>query len=84
MTSKQTIDTKNDKNTKFIELAQKRVQGALDKLRLIGNLSDKKYYSYTEQDVKAIFDALNSELRNARLRFEKAQNKKKFRLPGAD
>ena len=72
------------KKAKFVELANKRVQSALDKLRLIGNLSERKYYNYDEHDVKVIFDALSSELKAAKLRFESASSKNKFRLPSSD
>ena len=34
---------KRDKREKFIELTEKRVTKTLDSIRLIGNLSDKRY-----------------------------------------
>lgn len=54
---------------KFIELANKRVNTAIKSLRLIGNLSNKSNYSYTDTDVKKIFAALQRELKQAKERF---------------
>lgn len=54
---------------KFVELAQKRVTRAIKDLRLIGNLSNKSNYSYTEDDVKKIINALDNEIKSLRRRF---------------
>ena len=45
----------DNKREKFKRLANTRVNVVLDKLRLIGNLSDKRHYEYDEKHVKAIF-----------------------------
>ena len=50
---------KRDKREKFIELTEKRVTKTLDSIRLIGNLSDKRYYDYDEKDIKQVFNALS-------------------------
>ena len=57
------------KREKFVELANKRVTSAIDKLRLIGNLSDKRYYEFTDKDTKQIFDALSKELNSIKTKF---------------
>ena len=57
------------KREKFVELANKRVTSAIDKLRLIGNLSDKRYYEFTEKDTKQIFDALSKEFNSIKTKF---------------
>ena len=42
---------KRDKREKFIELTEKRVTKTLDSIRLIGNLSDKRYQEgYTNKN----------------------------------
>jgi hypothetical protein len=61
---------------KFVELASKRVSKALHDIQLIGNLSNRSNYHYTDEDVAKIFRALNSELRSCRQRFEMALNNK--------
>lgn len=60
-----------DKRKKFTRLANNRVNVVLDKLRLIGNLSDKRYYEYSDEDVKKIFSSINSEISSAKNRFQK-------------
>ena len=57
------------KREKFVELANKRVTSAIDKLRLIGNLSDKRYYEFNDKDTKKIFDALSKELNSIKTKF---------------
>ena len=71
-----------DKREKFIELANKRVVAAIDKMRLIGNLSDTRYYQYSGPDVKKIIDALTKELNSVRAKFQHNKNHKEneFRL----
>lgn len=54
---------------KFVELATKRVNNALKAIQLIGNLSNKSNYDYTEADVDKIFSALNREVKACRERF---------------
>ena len=54
---------------KFVELAEKRVSRALNDMRLIGNLSNRSAYEFTEEDVKKIFRVLQKELDAARSKF---------------
>jgi len=61
---------------KFVELAGKRVSKALHDIQLIGNLSNRSNYHYTDEDVAKMFRALNSELRACRKRFDLALNNK--------
>jgi hypothetical protein len=42
---------------KFVELAEKRVTRAMKDIKLIGNLSNRSNYSYTDKDAKAIVKA---------------------------
>lgn len=55
---------------KFVELAEKRTVKAIKAVRLIGNLSNKTNYSYTDADVKKIITALDNELKSLKRRFE--------------
>lgn len=54
---------------KFVELANNRVNRAIKDIRLIGNLSNKSAYEYTDDDIKKIFKAVQKELDSARSRF---------------
>ena len=50
-----------EKQKKFRELAEKRVNNAIKNIQLIGNLSNTSAYSYTDEEVKKIFKALKDE-----------------------
>jgi hypothetical protein len=58
-----------DKRGKFVELANNRVNRAVKDMRLIGNLSNRSAYDYTEEDVKKIIRALQREVDSVRARF---------------
>jgi hypothetical protein len=58
-----------NKRLKFVELADKRVNRAIKDLRLIGNLSSRAAYEYSDRDVKAIVRALQKEVDAIRSRF---------------
>lgn len=59
----------SDKRNRFEKVAQKRVQGILDKLRLLGNCSNRNNYSYTEEDIKKMFDAIKESVKETEMRF---------------
>lgn len=71
-----------DKRAKFVELAENRVNRAIKDLRLIGNLSNRSAYAFTEEDTRKIFRALQKELDTAKGRFsrEGAEEGDLFRL----
>ena len=59
---------------KFVELAEKRVNKALKDIRLIGNLSNKSNYSYSEHDAKKILKVLKDEIELLKARFDNSSN----------
>ncbi len=64
---------------KFIRLATYRTNLVLEKLRILGNLSNKTNYDYTDEDVNKIFAAVDSQLRITKARFA-GKRKKEFKL----
>jgi hypothetical protein len=56
---------------KFVDLATKRVRRAIKDLRLIGNLSNRSNYVYTDEDAKKIYRTLMVELNNMKARFDR-------------
>lgn len=58
-----------DKRKKFVQLAEARVNRAIKDIRLVGNLSNRAAYAYTEEDAKKIFRVLLKEIETARARF---------------
>ncbi len=61
---------------RFVRLANKRVANAMDAIRLIGNLSNRSSYDYSEQDVEKIFQALTMRLRKTELMFKLSSQRK--------
>lgn len=68
--------------TKFVGLAEKRVTKALNDIRLIGNLSNRSNYSYTDEDARKIYKALRDAVEEVKNRFERKGGEKAavFRL----
>jgi len=64
------MDREKDEK-KFIELAEKRVRRALKDIKLIGNLSNRSNYSYTDEDAKKINRALQNAVNEVKARFER-------------
>jgi hypothetical protein len=50
-------------------LANARVNRALKDIQLIGNLSNRSNYQYTDSDIERIFKALGDELKASRGKF---------------
>jgi hypothetical protein len=50
--------TSRDKATKFVELANKRVNRAIKNIHLVGNLANRQNYEFTEDQAKKIVKAL--------------------------
>ncbi|OLF85746.1 hypothetical protein AWH63_01915 [Marinobacter sp. C18] len=67
---------------KFVRLAESRVNNLVKTMRLLGNLSNKSNYSYTERDVEKMFRTLERELKDAKARFAAggASKKSDFKL----
>jgi hypothetical protein len=69
------------KHDKFIRIAENRTNKIIDMIRLLGNCSNKAVYDYSEADIKAIFTAIESELKNAKNKFQDNEVKEsKFKL----
>jgi len=54
---------------RFKRLATSRTNAVLDKLRILGNLSNRQLYSYSEEDIERIFNAINRQMREVRAKF---------------
>lgn len=58
-----------DRRGKFVKLANQRVSKAIDQIRLIGNLSNRAAYEFTEDDARKIVKALQKAVDAAKARF---------------
>jgi hypothetical protein len=71
----------NRKREKFVSLATKRVNRAIRDMRLIGNLSNRSAYVYSDDDVRKITKALQRELDSLKARFSGGESgDSEFRL----
>lgn len=64
-----------DKHAKFKRLAKVRGERVLKDIRLIGNLANKNNYEYTDSEVRALFSAIDEELRLAKMEFSKGKKR---------
>ena len=68
---------RSEDRDKFKRLAERRVNNVIKTIRLIGNLSNKSNYDYTDNDIDKIFSALNAEIKAARARFTSSDGNEK-------
>ena len=62
------------RDEKFKRLAESRVNKIIDGLRLLGHLSHKGNYTYTDQQVDTIFKAIQRELNTTKSKFSEGAN----------
>lgn len=68
---------------KFVRLAESRTSRILKDIDLLSNLSNRSNYSFSAEDIRKIFGALNSSIKECQSRFEnnlKSQSKNEFKL----
>lgn len=69
-----------DKKERFKRIAENRTNKIINMIDLLGNCSNKNNYEYTEEEVKSIFNAIESSLKVTKRKFVEKQEKGKFRL----
>jgi len=67
------------RHQRFERLATKRVNRILNDLRLLGNLSNRSSYDYSDYEIQKIFVAIESALKNSKSKFS-FPKKIKFQL----
>lgn len=69
------------KHEKFVRIAEARTNKIIDMIRLLGNCSNKGNYSYSDEEVKKIFAAIEIELKAAKMKFvEEEPTERVFKL----
>ena len=78
----QGLEMDSQKRQNFVRLAEARTQRAMKAIRVIGNLSNRGSYHYTENDVREIVQALQNELTALKTRFslQESGNAPEFKL----
>lgn len=59
----------DQKRQKFVKLAEGRTQAALNAIRKIGNLSNRRAYSYSETDIRKIMKVLRDAVADTERKF---------------
>jgi len=66
------------KSEKFKRIVTRRTNEIIEKIRILGNCSNKSTYEYTDEEVNKIFKSIDQELSLAKMKF--SNKKKKFTL----
>jgi len=64
---------------RFKRIATLRTNAVLGKLRILGKLSNRQRYGYSEKDINKIFYAINKQFKEVRAKFN-APKQRKFKL----
>jgi len=64
---------------RFKRIATVRTNAVLDRLRILGNLSNRQMYSYSEEDINKIFRVINKQLKEVQAKFN-SRKEEKFKL----
>ncbi len=73
------VNKKEASEQRFKRIAEVRTNAVLDRLRILGNLSNRQMYSYSEEDIDKIFSAINKQTKEVRAKFN-SRKEKKFKL----
>ena len=68
------------KRERFKRIVENRTNKIINMIDLLGNCSNKNNYEYTDEDVKNIFNAIESSLKISKMKFTEKQEKCKFKL----
>lgn len=67
------------KNERFKRVASRRTNDILEKIRILGNCSNKSFYEYTEEEINKIFSEIEKHLKLTKGKFL-AGKRERFRL----
>lgn len=70
---------KETRHERFKRLASKRTNEILEKIRILGNCSNKSSYEYTEKEVNKIFSEIEKQLKLTKAKFLRGK-REKFKL----
>jgi hypothetical protein len=67
------------RHERFKRVASKRTNEILEKIRILGNCSNKSSYEYTEEEINKIFSELDKQLKLTKAKFL-AGKRERFKL----
>lgn len=69
-----------NKRDRFLEVAEKRTNAILERIRILGNCANKNLYEYENEEIVKIFKIIQKQLDDTKLLFKKNKRKKKFKF----
>ena len=73
------INSDETREERFKRVGEARTNAVLDRLRILGNLSNRQMYSYSEEDINKIFSVINKQIKEVRAKFD-SRKEEKFKL----
>ncbi len=67
-----------EKSLRFQKLASKRTNDVLERLRILGNCSNRRAYAYTDDEIDKIFRSIDEQVKIVKSQFKRP--KKGFKL----
>ena len=64
------VNNNETSQERFKRIATLRTNAILDKIRILGKLSNKQRYSYSDEDINKMFSAINKQIKEARAKFD--------------
>ena len=68
---------RKSKEERFKLVAGRRVHNIINQIRLLRNCANKSNYTYTDEQIRKISNAIDEEWRNVKSEFNKGKSKKK-------
>ncbi len=62
-------EKQESRHERFKRIAAKRTNEILERIRILGNCSNKSSYDYTEQEINKIFSEIDKQLKFTRAKF---------------
>lgn len=69
----------SSRRERFVNVAEARTQAIIDKIRILGNCSNKNLYEYSPDEIDKIFRAIQNQLIETKSKFE-TKRSSKFKL----
>ncbi len=78
--NKEVFVNKESRHDRFKRVAAKRVNDILEKIRILGNCSNKSSYEFTEEEVSKIFSEIDKQLKVIKVKFLAGKTERRFEL----
>ena len=74
------VPREETKRDRFLRIAERRTQQVLEKIRVLGNCSNRSIYEFTDDEVERIFQAILRQVDFTRAQFQDRSKRAEFKL----